>query len=339
MKVAYKIAGGLFGLLSLLIALGFYLVWQDYLQFLATPIKTDKLPFYMTVSKGSSLRSIVNDMITQGHIEHDKYLLWYARSEDLAHQIKAGEYSFDEAPTPIELLSRLVSGQVSQYSLTVVEGWSFKQMLAAIRSNTHIKQTLDGIGDMEIMKRLGKEGQHPEGLFFPDTYLFPKNTTDLAFLKRSMQMMQQVLDEEWEKREENLPVKSPYEALILASIIEKETGVPEERAEIAGVFVRRLRKGMLLQTDPTVIYGMGDQYDGNIRRRDLRTDTPYNTYTRRGLPPTPIALPGREAIHAALHPAPGKALYFVARGDGSHAFSDTLKAHNKAVAKYQLKKK
>ncbi|TNF98330.1 MAG: endolytic transglycosylase MltG [Gammaproteobacteria bacterium] len=339
MKIAYKIASGVFVLLMFLVSIGIYMVWQDYLRFLATPMTIEKLPFLYTVDKGSSLRSVVDELVNKDHIEHGKYLLWYGRSEDIGRQIKAGEYSFNKPPTPLEFLDRLVSGQVSQYSLTIVEGWSFRQMLSAIRSNQYITQTITDLDSEAIMKQLGQEGQHPEGLFFPDTYLFPKNTIDLDFLERSMRMMQQVLDEEWAAREENLPIKSPYEALILASIIEKETGVPNERPEIAGVFVRRLQKGMLLQTDPTVIYGMGDQYDGNIRRRDLKTDTPYNTYTRRGLPPTPIALPGREAIHAALHPAPGKALYFVARGDGSHQFSDTLKAHNLAVAKYQLKKK
>ncbi|KJS28084.1 MAG: aminodeoxychorismate lyase, partial [Pseudomonas sp. BRH_c35] len=202
-----------------------------------------------------------------------------------------------------------------------------------------LEQTLDGLTDAEIMSRIGASGQHPEGRFFPDTYRFTRGTSDADLLRRAYARLEQVLEEEWQQRAEGLPYKDAYQALIMASIIEKETGVPGERGEIAGVFVRRLARGMLLQTDPTVIYGMGEKYKGRITRTDLRTPTPYNTYTNAGLPPTPIAMVGREAIHAALHPADGTSLYFVARGDGSHVFSDTLNQHNRAVREYQLKRR
>ena len=219
-----------------------------------------------------------------------------------------------------------------------MEGWNFKQVLAAVSGHEALKHTLKGLTDGEIMARLGHPGEHPEGRFYPDTYKFPRGTTDAAFLERAYQSMSRLLAEEWGKRDPDLPLKTPYEALILASIVEKETGVADERSEIAGVFVRRLRKGMKLQTDPTVIYGMGDNFKGNIRRRDLKQDTPYNTYVHTGLPPTPISMPGSAAIRAVLHPAPGKSLYFVARGDGSHYFSKSLAEHNRAVRKFQLKK-
>jgi UPF0755 protein len=197
---------------------------------------------------------------------------------------------------------------------------------------------MSGLGNNEIMPALALPDSDPEGQFLPDTYLFPDETTDIQFLLRAFKASESYLSEKWSHRDENLPLKSPYEALILASIVEKETAKADERPTIAGVFIRRLNKGMRLQTDPTVIYGMGEQFDGNIRRRDLKADTPYNTYTRFGLPPTPIALPGRAAIDAVLHPASGKSLYFVAKGDGSHQFSATLKEHNQAVRRYQLRK-
>ncbi len=240
--------------------------------------------------------------------------------------------------TALQLLQQMVDGEVIQHTLTLVEGWSFKQVMVALRAHHAIRATLQGLTAAEIMSRLGYAGQHPEGRFFPDTYHFPKATSDIEFLRRAYSAMAERLEQEWVAREPDLPLKSAYEALILASIIEKESAVSAERAEIAGVFIRRLNKGMRLQTDPTVIYGMGEAYDGNIRRRDLRHDTPYNTYTRKGLPPTPIAMPGGEAIHAALHPASAESLYFVARGDGTHYFSATLEEHNRAVRKYQLKR-
>jgi UPF0755 protein len=227
---------------------------------------------------------------------------------------------------------------VISYSFTLVEGWTFQQVLEAVREQEALQGTFENLTAEAIMERLGHPGEHPEGRFLADTYHFPRGTTDLALLQRAYGAMQEFLQQEWDRRAADLPFKTPYEALILASIVEKETAVAEERPQIAGVFIRRLRKGMKLQTDPTVIYGMGERFDGNIRRRDLSENTPYNTYVHRGLTPTPISMPGRDAIRAVLHPADGKSLYFVAKGDGSHYFSATLQEHNKAVRKYQLKR-
>jgi UPF0755 protein len=261
------------------------------------------------------------------------------RELDAARSLKTGEYTLLRGMTPRSLLDLVTDGHVIQYSLTVIEGQTFREMLDRIASHAVIEHTLEGLDDEEIMARLGHPGIHPEGRFLPDTYNFPRSTTDLAFLQRAYNAMIDQLQLAWEERQEGLPFKSAEEALILASIVEKETGRAEERPVIAGVFVRRLQKGMKLQTDPTVIYGMGASFDGNIRLRDLRKDTPYNTYTRSGLPPTPIALPGVDAIHAVLHPAAGNSLYFVAMGEGRHYFSSTLKQHNLAVDKFQKKKK
>ncbi|OQX34605.1 MAG: aminodeoxychorismate lyase, partial [Candidatus Sedimenticola endophacoides] len=249
-----------------------------------------------------------------------------------------GEYDIPHGTTPETLIALLVSGRVKSYSLTVIEGWTFSQLLELLAGEEAIRQTFEGVGPAEIMQRIGHPEEHPEGRFLADTYHFPRGTTDLAFLKRAYQAQADLLASEWQRRDPELPLDAPYAALIFASIIEKETGVASERARIAGVFVRRLRKGMKLQTDPTVIYGMGKRYNGNIRKRDLLEDTPYNTYVHRGLPPTPIALPGADAIHAALHPSDGKALYFVAKGNGEHHFSATLEEHNRAVRKYQLRR-
>ncbi len=232
----------------------------------------------------------------------------------------------------------MIKGEVVQHSLTIIEGWNFRQMLAAMHAHEHLEHTLRGLSDEEIIAKLELPYPHPEGLFMPDTYRFTRGTTDLEFLHRAHRALMQTLDQAWAERAEGLPLKTPYEALILASIIEKETGIAEERPDIAGVFIRRLNKGMRLQTDPTVIYGMGENYKGNIRRRDLRTDTPYNTYTRHGLTPTPIALASAAAIHAAVNPAAGETLFFVATGsEGRHYFSKTLEEHNQAVYRYQIK--
>ncbi len=239
---------------------------------------------------------------------------------------------------PVEVLDLLISGRVIQYPITLVEGWTFRQAVAAILANGRFGNDLAGQSDADLMTALGRPGEHPEGRFFPDTYSFPRRTTGVDVLRRALQRMDQVLAEEWAGRADGLPLRTPYEALTLASIIEKETGLVAERPEIGGVFVRRLEQGMRLQTDPTVIYGMGERFDGNIRRADLQEATPYNTYVIPGLPPTPIALPGRAAIHAALHPVPGDSLYFVARGDGGHVFSATLDQHNRAVREYQLRR-
>ena len=236
----------------------------------------------------------------------------------------------------LQLLDDLVAGKVIQYALTIPEGLTFRQIMQLLRQQPELRHTLADDSPAAVMQAIGEPGQSPEGRFYPDTYHFPRGTTDVQFLRRAYRTMAGVLQQEWQARDTGLPYKTPYDALIMASIIEKETAVPAERERIAGVFVRRLEKGMRLQTDPTVIYALGQSYDGNIHRRDLSLDSPYNTYRHAGLPPTPIAAPGRDSIDAALHPAPGEELYFVARGDGSHEFSRTLEEHNRAVARYQL---
>ncbi len=291
------------------------------------------------IAPGSSLNKIAYAMQAEGLIDQPRYLTLLGRWYGHAAKLKVGEFLLTPGMTPLQVLDKIVAGDVLQYSLTVVEGWSFKQMLQAVHSNEKLKHELKGLSAEQIMQKLGKPGEHPEGRFLPETYYFTAGMTDVDFLKRAYEAMQQELQQAWQQRDEGLPYQSAYDALIMASIIEKETAVPSERAEIAGVFVRRLQKNMRLQTDPTVIYGIGESYDGNIRRRDLRRDTAYNTYTRHGLTPTPIALPGVDAIHAALHPAKGDSLYFVSKGNGSHYFSATLKEHIKAVRKYQLKRK
>jgi UPF0755 protein len=317
-------------------AVAITVVWMDYRSFLDTPMNVDEQGLVYTVKPGSNFIHIVRDLNKKGIIRKPAYLLWYARWNADVHKIGVGEYELTNTTTPVDLVHKLERGDVVQYSITVVEGWTFAQMMETIAANPYLDHTLKGLSGQQIMERLGYGNQHPEGRFMPDTYHFPRGTTDAAFLKRAHEAMQDYLKNEWEHRAVGLPLDSAYQALVLASIVEKETGLRSERKAIAGVFVRRLEKHMRLQSDPTVIYGMGDRYDGNIRRRDLRMDSPYNTYAHQGLPPTPIALPGRSAIHATLHPAEGDALYFVAKGDGSHHFSATLKEHNQAVIKYQL---
>lgn len=326
------------GILVLTTALGVGWFWLAYQQFLQQPLHLPAEGAVYQVEPGTHLNALAHDLARQGLLTHPRYLSWYARYTGQANRIKAGEYRLMPGLTAPALLDLLVSGQTTRYQLTLVEGWNFQQVRAAIAGDPVLVKTLDSLTDREVMARLGHADEHPEGRFFPDTYQFPRGTSDLAFLQRAYQRMQDVLAAEWRQRETDLPLEDAYQALTLASVIEKETGAPEERAQIAGVFVRRLRKGMRLQTDPTVIYGLGEDFDGNLRRRDLTTDTPYNSYTRKGLPPTPICMPGREAIHAALHPAPGETLYFVAKGNGTHQFSATLEQHNAAVRKYQLKR-
>jgi UPF0755 protein len=323
----------------LLGVVGGALVW-DILNFLNRPLPVQESRLLQVVP-GSTFNSLSTQWVREGIIRwphHSRYLRLYARIGGKATQLKAGEYRIEPGMTARQLVDGLVSGQAYQHALTLIEGWTFQQMMNAIAKSPSLKQTLTGLPASDVMQALGRAGEHPEGRFYPDTYHFPGGMSDVEFLKRAYNTMTRILEEEWQKREPGLPLNSSYEALILASIIEKETGQAHERAQIAGVFARRLKLGMLLQTDPTVIYGMGSRYDGNIRLVDLQQDTPYNTYRRPGLTPTPICMPGREAIHAALHPAPGDSLYFVSRGDGSHHFSATLEEHNQAVRKYQLKK-
>ncbi len=293
----------------------------------------------LDVPVGATPGGVLNRLQSEG-VLHDAFWLRQYWRFNLANQpLHSGEYRLTPGLKVIDMLGLWRKGEVVQYSLTLVEGWSFRQVRAALARETRLEQNLDGLSDAEVMKRLGQPGLNPEGRFFPDTYRYVGGMSDLDLLKQAHTRLETVLAEEWQERAEGLPYKEPYDALIMASIIEKETGVPEERGAIAGVFVRRLKIGMRLQTDPTVIFGMGERYNGKITRADLLDPTPYNTYAIDGMPPTPIALVGREAIHAALHPAAGKSLYFVARGDGSHVFSDTLEAHNRAVREYQLKRR
>lgn len=323
----------------LLILASFAVAWlmMEYQRFTETALQVPAQGALITVEPGTSLAALSRQLADQGYLDNPLYLRLLARWDGVASQIKAGEYRVPPGTRPRELLVLLVSGKVTRYSLTLVEGWNVKQMLQAVGNSEALRHILKAATPQQIMQRLGHEGEHPEGRFLPDTYQFPRGTTDLAVLKRAYDAMARLLAREWPQREKDLPLETPYQALILASIVEKETGKAEERPEIAGVFIRRLRKGMKLQTDPTVIYGMGDAYKGNIRRKHLKQDTPYNTYVHRGLPPTPISMPGADAIRAVLHPNGGNSLYFVARGDGSHQFSSSLKQHNRAVRKYQLK--
>lgn len=258
---------------------------------------------------------------------------WF-RFSGQARLIKAGSYELVPGTTPQKLLAMLVRGDQALKSVTLVEGWTFNQVRAALQKAEQLAPDTLGLAPEIIMQKLGRPGVHPEGRFFPDTYTYAKGSSDLAVLKRAARAMDKRLDAAWVLRSPDTPLKTPDEALILASIVEKETGKPSDRAQIGGVFTNRLRLGMLLQTDPTVIYGLGDKFDGNLRKRDLLADTPYNTYTRAGLPPTPIAMPGKAALLAAVQPAPTKAIYFVARGDGTSHFSSSLDEHNRAVNKY-----
>ena len=276
--------------------------------------------------------------ITQKLIDLDvieETLSWhvFGRLSGASQSIKAGEYTIRGNLSPLQLLNKLIKGDTIQFSLTVIEGWTFNQLWDAVLSHEKIKQT--ATSKEELLEELNIT-QHPEGWFYPDTYHFPANTTNVEFFKRAYEFMQNILEEEWSGRTEDTPLKSAEEALVLASIIEKETSVEDERNMVAAVFVTRLKRDMRLQTDPTVIYGMGDSYNGNIRRQDLKTDTPYNTYIHKGLPPTPIALPSRASIAAALHPADTEVMFFVSKGDGTHHFSKTYEEHREAVVKYQL---
>lgn len=293
----------------------------------------------LNVPKGATPGGMLNKLERDGVIDKAFWLRLYWRFNLRDEPLHSGEYRLTPGQTVRDMLGLWRKGEVVQYSLTLVEGWSFSQVREALARQDALKLTLTDVTDAQLMERLGEPGMNPEGRFFPDTYRYVRGMSDFELLKQAHARLQQVLDEEWQRRAENLPYKEPYEALIMASMIEKETGVPEEREQISGVFIRRLAIGMRLQTDPTVIYGMGERYKGRITRADLREPTPYNTYQIDGMPPTPISLVGREAIYAALHPASGKSLYFVARGDGSHVFSDSLEAHNRAVREYQLKRR
>lgn len=309
--------------------------WLAY--YAKTPLNIRPDAQNISIQPNSSLKSIARQLVQQGVLKSEWPFVLLARTLRKELYLQAGDYSLNKNVTPYQLLLSLNHGKSTQGSITFIEGKTFKQMRQHLAINKAIKHTIHTLTDAEVMQLVGKGEPHAEGMFFPDTFYFDRGTLDTVILKRSYEIMQTKLNKAWDSRDSNLPYRSPYEALIMASIIEKETGQASERAMIAGVFVNRLRIGMRLQTDPTIIYGMGDDYNGNIRRKDLVKDTPYNTYTRGGLPPTPIAMPGLASIEAALHPAQTKALYFVGKGDGSHVFSSNLIEHNRAVFKYQLK--
>ena len=297
--------------------------------------ETGPLPLQFSLKAGSGLRSAAGQMERAGVLRHSDLFVIMGRLLGEAGNIKPGIYEVDSPLTPYQLLRKITEGDVTQLAVTFVEGWTFRQMRKALDDQPGVKHDTRELGEAEILKRLGSKAASAEGLFFPDTYHFDSGSSDLLVLRRAYRLMQSHLDAQWKNRAADLPLATPYEALILASIVEKETGQPGDRPMVAAVFVNRLRKGMLLQADPTVIYGMGEAYYGNIRKRDLTTDTPYNTYTRTGLPPTPIAMPGLASLTATLNPPASDVLFFVARGDGTSYFSRTLGEHERAVTKYQ----
>lgn len=324
-------------LIFLGVILGVALAAYGY-HWLQSPLAIPEEGIRYELSRGESLGHVTADLGARGVLRHPRGLSLYARLSEQT-RVHAGEYQLNPGLTPLTLLEQLNEGDVVLHQVTLIEGWTFAQALMALHAEEAIEAKLEGLSQTEQLSLLGIDVEHPEGWFFPDTYRFARGTTDVDILRRAHQAMRDQLEQLWPQRAEGLPYDSPYEALIMASLIERETGAPWERETIAGVFVRRLESGMRLQTDPTVIYGMGDRYEGRITRRDLRAPTPYNTYTISGLPPTPIALPGRGALAAALNPAPGTAVYFVAKGDGTHVFSDTLEEHNRAVREYQLRRR
>ncbi|WP_374324823.1 endolytic transglycosylase MltG [Aquipseudomonas alcaligenes] len=324
------------GLVALVLALA--LAGWSLRSALDQPLKLESERL-IEVVPGDTPGGLLNRLEGEGVLDGAFWLRLYWRFNLPGQALHSGEYRLTSQQSARDLLELWRRGEVVQYSLTLVEGWSFRQVRAALVRQEKLEQRLADLDDKALMDRLGLAGVSPEGRFFPDTYRYVRGMSDLDLLKQASARLDQVLDEEWARRADGLPYRKPYDALIMASMVEKETGVAEERGQIAGVFVRRLRSGMRLQTDPTVIFGLGERYNGNLTRAHLQQPTPYNTYVIDGMPPTPIALAGREAIHAALNPVAGKSLYFVARGDGSHVFSETLEQHNRAVREYQLKRR
>jgi len=325
----------LLGILALLLVAAGAGLYAWVTSYLASLVPIEQ-PVVFMVEQGSNLRTVARELHSRGVIEHPRLWVWVARAHGQASRIHAGEYEVRPGATPATVLRQLVDGTVVLRELTVVEGSTYRDLRRALEQHRSVRKTLTGVADEELMERLGAPGEHPEGRFFPDTYRFAAGTTDFEILRQAHAQMKARLELAWKNRAADLPIDTPDEALTLASIVEKETGLESERPQVAGVFVRRLRLGMRLQSDPTVIYGLGEAYAGNIRRKHLRGDTPYNTYTRAGLPPTPIALPGEEALRAATRPDDTGAIYFVATGepDGSHFFSATLSEHNAAVRRF-----
>jgi UPF0755 protein len=305
----------------------------------STPVATGRLPVEVEIPRGASLRTAMDQLQKAGVGVRRLEFELLARALGRERGIKAGNYQITEAVTPVELLDKLTRGDVSQAEVRLIEGWTFAQFRAALDASADLRHDTAGLEDAQVLARLQAPEPHPEGLFFPDTYLFARGSSDLAVLRRAYRAMQRHLKEEWEARAPSVPYQSAYEALIMASIIEKETGKAEERDLIGGVLVNRLRIGMRLQVDPTIIYGLGTDFDGNLKKKHLLEDGPYNTYTRAGLPPTPIAMPGQASLRSALRPGRTESLYYVSRGDGSSHFSRSLDEHNRAVSKYQLRRK
>jgi UPF0755 protein len=308
-------------------------------QYGSAPLALSSDPTVVTIARGSGGAAVAHQLREAG-VDVEPLLLRAAlRLRGDGARMKAGTYRIEAGTTLERLLDRLVAGDVVLEELRVPEGWAFRQLRAAIDAHPALAHDSRDLTDKELLERLGLPYEHPEGLFFPNTYRFSRGASDFEVLGQAAELMRARLEAAWEKRAPNLPLANPYELLILASIIEKETGMEEDRRRVADVFINRLRIGMMLQSDPTTIYGMGEKFDGNLRRRDLRTDTPHNTYTRPGLPPTPIALPGEASLLAAVNPAETRDLYFVSRGDGSSQFSETLEAHNRAVREFQLRRR
>lgn len=312
------------------------LVCGAYVYWFSMASLTPEAKIYQ-VEPGTTLRAFAQQLERENVLPDAHTLVWIAYLKGRSRDLKAGEYRFRRGITAMEILDQVMSGRVVEYPLRIVEGWNFRQVLEALATAPKLSHSLKGMQPRQIMAMLGYPTLHPEGRFYPDTYYYPSGMSDLLILQRAFHKMEKVLEEEWNGRQGDVPLKTRDEALTLASIVEKETNKPSERPLIAGVFVHRMRIGMRLQTDPTVIYGLGERFNGNLTVAHLRQHTPYNTYTMKGLPPTPIAMPGRESLHAALNPESTKALYFVSRGDGSHEFSETIEQHNQAVQKYQLK--
>lgn len=316
-------------LLTALGLLGAGYVWVQSPLALSTPVVD------VSIAPGASARQVAN-ALTQAGVQANPSLLYgWFRLSGQSRAIQAGSYEIEAGSTPHSLLRKLVEGDQALRTVTLVEGWNFRQVREALRKAAHLQSETTSLSSQALMAQLGRPGVHPEGRFFPDTYTYAKGSSDLAVLQRALRAMDQQLEAAWSLRNPQVPLKTPEDALVLASIIEKETGKTSDQPLISAVFNNRLLIGMRLQTDPTVIYGLGESFDGNLRRVDLLADTPYNTYTREGLPPSPISMPGKAALLAAVQPAASKALYFVARGDGSSEFSESLDAHNRAVNKYQ----
>jgi UPF0755 protein len=315
------------------LALAGYGAW-----YVSTPVPVARLPIEFEIPSGVRFRSAA-DLLERAGVKVRRYEFeLLARALGRVRDLKAGSYELSQAVTPMQLLNKLTRGDVTQAEVRLIEGWTFSQFRAALDASPDLKHETAGLDDSQLLARLQASEPHAEGLFFPDTYLFAKGSSDIAVLRRAYRAMQRHLKSDWEARDPNLPYRSPYEGLVMASIIEKETGKESERDTIGGVLTNRLRIGMRLQVDPTVIYGLGNTFDGNLKKSHLLEDGPYNTYTRAGLPPTPIAMPGRASLRSAMHPAKTDALYYVSRGDGSSQFSRNLNEHNRAVTKYQLKR-